>query len=191
MTYRIIIGNWGSECVAGEIPDNIWKYIEDECEGDASLYRDKLDAGEVPEEFQLASDSGSFYDVDSFYNEYGPYCHSTLTICDEDGCEELMTIDSKDVTSEFQVMSAPSGKPYFVWESVEKGGWHVDIETDDEKFDKDKLKLHMDKLAYDNDNNGIAFIHAVEYDGNVYDVELDSTTGKSYELSFFKDEDED
>ena len=191
MTYRIIIGNWGSECVAGEIPDNIWKYIEDECEGDASLYRDKLDAGEVPEEFQLASDSGSFYDVDSFYNEYGPYCHSTLTICDEDGCEELMTIDSKDVTSEFQVMSAPSGKPYFVWESVEKGGWHVDIETDDEKFDKDKLKLHMDKIAYDNDNNGIAFIHAVEYDGNVYDVELDSTTGKSYELSFFKDEDED
>lgn len=188
MTYKIYIGNWGAECVAGVIPDKIWKYIQDECDGDFDTYKDKLGEDEVPEEFKIAEDEGSYCDCDSFFNRYGPYSDGTLTVCDEDGHEEFMTIEAKDLPSETEYVSASmsDGKPYFVWASVEKGGWFVEVETD-EPFDKSKLKLYKEKFSYDNDDTAHEFITRVEYDGEEYDVEVDSTRGKSYEVDFYKD----
>lgn len=191
MTYQIVIGNWGSECVAGVIPDKIWKYIQDECDGDLETYKDKLDEDEVPEEFKIAEDEGSYNDCDSFFYEYGPYSDGTLTVCDEDGHKEFMTIEAKDLPSETQYTSVPDGKPYFVWESSEKGSWVAYIETDDEPFDKSKLKLHVKKLCYNHDDDSLAFITGLEYDDEVVDVEVDSTRGKSYELDFYLDEEQD
>lgn len=190
MTYKIYIGNWGAECVAGVIPDKIWKYIQDECDGDFDTYKDKLGEDEVPEEFKIAEDEGSYYDCESFFNRYGPYSDGTLTVCDEDGHKEFMTIEAKDLPSETECVSASmsDGKPYFVWASVEKGGWFVEIETD-EPFDKSKLKLYKEKFSYDNDDTAYEFITRVEYDGEEYDVEVDSTRGKSYELDFYEGED--
>lgn len=188
MTYKIYIGNWGAECVAGVIPDKIWKYIQDECDGDFDTYKDKLGEDEVPDEFKIAEDEGSYCDCDSFFNRYGPYSDGTLTVCDEDGHEEFMTIEAKDLPSETEYVSASmsDGKPYFVWASVEKGGWFVEVETD-EPFDKSKLKLYKEKFSYDNDDTAYEFITRVEYDGEEYDVEVDSTRGKSYEVDFYKD----
>lgn len=194
MTYQIELSSWGAECVAGVIPDNIWKYILDECEGDASLYVDKLDSDEVPEEFKLASDSSSFYDAHNFWHEYGPY-DSTLTVRDDDEDEVVMTIESKDVPSETSSWSMSAseeakGKPYFVWTSEEKGTWRLEIPVEtDEPFDKSKLKLILGKLTYDNGKSSFEFISSVEYDGERYDVTLDSSTGKGYDTSFYQDED--
>ena len=42
MTYKISLHGWGSECVAGKIPDNVWKYIQDECDGDAKTNWTKM-----------------------------------------------------------------------------------------------------------------------------------------------------
>ena len=49
MKIKMSIYGYGSEYGAGYIPEKIWKYIQDECEGDASVYNEKLDDGEVPE----------------------------------------------------------------------------------------------------------------------------------------------
>ncbi len=192
MTYTISIGNWGSECVAGEIPDNIWKFIEDECDSDASTYLEKLEEGEVPEDLKLAEDNSSFYDVPGFFDCYGPYSDGTLTVTDEDDNE--IEIDASEFPKETEYTSCTVGKPYFVWESVEKGGWDATLDID-EPFDKSKLKLHTRKLSYDDDNYSKEFITAVEYDGQMLDVELNSTRGISYELDFYEaeiqEEDED
>lgn len=98
MTYTISIGQWGSECVAGEIPDNIWKYIEDECDGDTNTYLEKLEDGTMPEEMKLAEDNGSFYDVPGFFDCYGPYSDGTLTVTDEDDNE--IEIDASEFPKE-------------------------------------------------------------------------------------------
>lgn len=183
MTYNVSIGLWGSECVAGEIPDNIWKFIEDKCDGDASTYLEKIEEGEVPEELKMADDCSSFYDVPGFFDAYAPYSSGTLTVTDEDGND--IEIEASELPKETKCMSCTVGKPYFIWESVEKGGWDATIETE-EPFDKSKLKLHTKKLCYDNDNYAKEFITEIEYDGEVYDVEMNSTRGISYELDFYE-----
>lgn len=192
--YRIGISNWGSECVAGIIPDNIWKYIQDECEGDFDIYKEKFEEDEVPEEFKLADDIGSLYDADSFFHESGPYSNGTITIYNEDGTEELMTIEAKDIPSDTEYCSGSEsdGRPYFVWESVEKGSWFASpdfgenvIETT-QPFDKSKLKLNLVRLSYSNDDYCHEFIRTIEYDEEVLELEAE-TRGKSYELDFYKD----
>jgi len=185
MTYNISIGLWGSECVAGEIPDNIWKFIQDECDGDANTYLEKIDEGEVSEELKMADDCSSFYDVPGFFSTYAPYSSGTLTVTDDDGNDT--EIEASDLPKETDYTSCTVGKPYFIWESVEKGGWDANIETE-KPFDKSKLKLHTRKLCYDKDDYSKEFITAIEYDGEVYDVELNSTRGISYELDFYEDE---
>lgn len=191
MTYKISLHGWGSECVAGKIPDNVWKYIQDECDGDVETYKDKLDEDEVPEEFKIAEDESMFYDAVSFYRAYGPYDSCSVTVLDEND-EEVAELDASDLKNETTYASASKadGKPYFVWESVEKGRWQTEIETD-EPFDKDKLKLSVTKLSYNNYGASISHITAVEYDGIENEVEVDSTEGKSYELDFYKEDDKE
>ena len=191
MTYKISLHGWGSECVAGKIPDNVWKYIQDECDGDLETYKEKLDEDEVPEEFKIAEDESMYCDADGFYIEYGPYDSCSVTVLDENG-EEVAELDASDLKNETTYTSASKadGKPYFVWESVEKGWWQTEIETD-EPFDKDKLKLSVTKLSYDNDDTGTAHIVGVIYDDEQHDVEVDSAEGKSYELDFYKDDEKE
>ena len=199
MTYQIVLDHYGAECVAGVLPDKIWQYIQDECEGDKDIYIEKLDEGEVPEEFRIASDSGSFYDAHEvcgsyvFWHEYGPY-DSALTVYDEDGHKEIMTIEAKDLPSENSNYSVSTtdvakGKPYFVWTSEEKGTWHLEspIETD-EPFDKSKLKLFLGKLTYNNGNSSFEYICGIEYDGEYYEIGLVDSTGKGYDTDFYQDE---
>lgn len=183
MTYRVYVGNWGSECVAGEIPDNIWKYIQDECDGDASVYRDKLDEGEVPEEFRLAEDTGTFYDASSFFQEYGPYSDAEIQVQDEQH-HEVLKVDCKDVEKiTDELNAATKAKHYFVWESVEKGWWYADVETD-EPFDKSKLKIHVYRIEYNDTDSAMEFIPSISYNDEDYYLEPE-TEGKSYELSFY------
>lgn len=189
MKYVLSFGVWGSECVAGEIPANIWKFIQDECDGEASIYLEKLSDGEVPEELKLAEDCGDFYDADNqFFHEYGAYSNGSVTICCEG--QDDVEISLNDLPKETDYTSATNDKPYFVWESVEKGGWDTTIEIDGQ-FDKSKLKIHTQKLCYDNDDFAREIVTAIEYDGEVYDVEVNSTRGISYELDFYEAKEDD
>ena len=188
MKYQIEVGNWGAECVAGEIPDNIWKYIQDECDGDADDYAEKLGDGEVPEEFKLAEDIGFFYDAENFFQQYLPYADTDITVTDENydevfkGCLKELKQEVEDEVKE------PEGcRRCFVWRSVEKSTWIAgEIETD-EPFDKSKLKVKVIRLNLYNEDWCMDFATSIEYDGQVIEAESDSSRGISYELEFIDD----
>jgi hypothetical protein len=197
MKIKMSLFGYGSEYRAGYIPEKIWKYIQDECEGDASVYNEKLDDGEIPDELKLAESSGEYYDAASFFEGYLPYSDTSLNIKAEDDTD-LGDINLEDFkTKELFESKLNNSKPYFVWESVEKGCWDVVNEDDDElieigeEFDVTKLKIHLEKLKYDNNSKELAFISAIEYDGEIYNITLNSTTGKYFGCDFYKDSEED
>jgi hypothetical protein len=200
MKIKMSIFGYGSEYVAGYIPEKIWKYIQDECEGDASIYNEKLDDGEVPDEFKLAESSGEYYDAVSFCEGYFPYYDTNLIVYDENNKESAdisLTDEEIDVYTKTNRTKPEANKPYFVWESVEKGTWDVVNEDDEEEieingeFDVTKLKIHLEKLNYKNNHTVLAFISAIEYDGEIYNITLNSTTGKALECDFYEDSEED
>ena len=198
MKYQIAISGYSAECVAGVIPDKIWKYIQDECNGDVDSYVEKLDDGEVPDEFKIAEDSSSFCDADFacgskvFWHESGLY-EGTLTVYEEDSHKEIMSAEAKDLPSDFKAWStsataAAEGKPYFVWKAEEDGDWLLEfpIETD-KPFDKSKLKLLFGDLAYGNGTSHAVCLGSIEYDGEQYEIALDSSSTKGHSVEFFKD----
>lgn len=200
MKIKMQIYGWGSEYGAGYIPEKIWKYIQDECEGDASVYNEKLDDGEVPDEFKLAESRGEYYDAATFFEGYAPYYDANLVVYDENNKEitDISLIDEElDIDTETNKTKPEANKPYFVWESAEKGCWDVVNEDDDAlieidgDFDVNKLKLHLEKLRYNNNRKGLAFVSAIEYDGEIYNVSLNSTRGISFECDFYEDSEED
>lgn len=204
MKIKMSIYGYGSEYVAGYIPEKIWKYICDECEGDASIYNEKLDDGEVPEEFKLAESSGEYFDwlndVEAFFDGYAPNYDVNLVVCNEND-EEIakisLTDEELDIDTEPYRTKPKANKPYFVWESVEKGCWDVVNEDDDElieidgEFDVNKLKIHLETLKYDNNRKTLKFISSIDYDEENYNVTLNSTTGKGCECDFYEDSEED
>lgn len=196
MKYTIEVGSWGAECVAGQIPDNIWKYIEDECDGEGSEYAEKLNDGEVPEEFKLAEDMGSFCDADCFFHEYLPYADTDIRVIDEDDHEVLscsledltqVRVDSTEPPDEYDENEEPlPSKPCFVWRSVEKSTWISGELELDEPFDKDKLKVNVCRLNLF-DEYFLDFARSIAYGDKVFEADTDSTRGVSYELDFYED----
>lgn len=196
MKYTIEVGRWGAECVAGQIPDNIWKYIQDECDGDASTYREKLDEGEILEEFKLAEDIWSFYDADSFFHEYLPYADTDIRVIDEDG-HVVLSCPLNELKQEIVDETEPDGeydeneeplpyKPCFIWRSVEKSTWiYGELELD-EPFDKDKLKVNVCRLNLF-DEHIIDFARSIAYGDKVFEADTGSTRGVSFELDFYED----
>lgn len=190
------IYGFGSEYRAGYIPEKIWKYIQDECEEDASVYNEKLDDGEVPDELKLAENSAEYYDAVCFFEGYFPYSDANLTVYDENNKEiaDINLADEElDVDTKLSRTKPEAAKQYFVWESVEKGCWDVVNEDDDElieidgEFDVNKLKIHLERLTYDNNCKILEFVSAIEYDGEIYDITLNSTRGKSVECDFYEE----
>lgn len=200
MKIKIQMYGFGSEYRAGYIPEKIWKYIQDVYDEDASVYNEELDDGKVPDEFKLAESRGEYYDAaDCFFEGYFPYSDVNLTVYDENDkkiADISLTDEELDIDTTTNKTKPEANKPYFVWESVEKGGWKVvngDDEGDDElieidgEFDINKLKIHLQKLTYDNNCKILEFISAIEYDGKIYDIDISFTRGKSFECDFYKD----
>lgn len=52
-------------------------------------------------------------------------------------------------------------------------------------------KLYLEKLRYNNNRKGLAFVSTIEYDGEIYNVSLNSTRGISFECDFYEDSEED
>ena len=100
MTYEITIGWYGWGCVVGEIPQETAEYIKKGCGGDGSTYAEKLDAGEVPENFRLAEYSDDFEVADSFFTMYGPNCESRVNVYGDGLPEDGLEIDATELTSE-------------------------------------------------------------------------------------------
>ena len=183
MTYSISVGWWGWECVVGEIPKETVEYVRKECGGNGSTYAEKLDAGDVPERFRLAGNTDDFEIADSFFNMYGPNCDSRVTVYGEGLPESGLEINAADMTSETTDTHIASDKPYFVWAHEEKGSWSA-VVTTDKPFDTSKLKLHIQRLWYNNDASDARLITGIVYDGEYHDVILDSSTGAGYSLEF-------
>jgi hypothetical protein len=191
MKIKMSIFGYGSEYAAGYIPEKIWKYICDECVGEASVYNEKIDNGEVPDEFKLVENSSEYYDTPCFWGGYLPYSDTKLNIKSEDDTD-LGDINLEDcIIKESSETKPENNKPYFIWESIEKGCWDVVNEDGDElieidgDFDINKLKIHLDKLKCDSHSKELEFISAIEYDGEIYDITLNSTTGKAMEFDFY------
>lgn len=197
MKIAISFFGYGAECVAGYIPENIWKYIQDECGGDVDEYNEKLDSGEVPENLRLAPDSGEYFETDAkvFFNNYGPYNDACITVYDEDENKIAeFKLDNENIEIITSSKKPETKKPYFVWQSVEKGSWTANdseyFEIDGE-FDIKKLKVNLIRLNYDNNENYVSQIWGIEYDNVEYDISLDSTDGKGTECTFHEDSEED
>ena len=189
MKYTVEVGMWGAECVAGVIPDNIWKYIVDECDCDADTYAEKLNDGEVPEEFKLAEDVGSFYDTEGFFYQSLPYADTGITITDENG-KVVLDCDLTDLKQNIvDETTEPEGcRRCFVWRSVEKSsGWiYGEFETD-EPFDKSKLVVNVYRLNLYNEDYCRDFASSVEYGDETIEADAEETRGISYELEFVDD----
>lgn len=189
MKYIVSIGRWGAECHAGEISDDIWKYIQEECNSDSNEYAEKLDSGEVPDEFKLAEDLGSFYDAGSFFDKWGAYADTDIQIYDENNNEVLnccLTDLKQEISNE--TTEPANCKHCFVWQSCEKSEWmNVEITTD-EPFNKDKLKVNVDRLNLYNEDYTLSFVSSIEYDGQIFEAECpEESRGISYELEFIDD----
>lgn len=200
MKIKMQIYGFGSEYRAGYIPKKIWKYIQDKCEEDASVYNEKLDDGKVPDEFKLAESRGEYYDAeDCFFEGYFPYSDVNLGVFDENDkmiADINLTDEELDIDISINRTKPKANKHYFVWESVEKGTWKVVNEDDelieiDGEFDINKLKIHLQKLTYDNNCKILEFISAIEYDGKIYDIDISFTRGKSFECDFYEDYEQD
>lgn len=182
MTYTLCFSRHGSECSSGAISDDIWSYIQDECDGSASTYSDKLENGEVPEDLMLADGLPDFYMTDDIFYAAGPYADATVTVFEDE--KEIAKFKSSEVESTTETIDASTkAKHYFVWESTEKGIWKTEIETD-EPFDKSKLSLNTCCLKY----NGleIEIVSSIIYDGEECSFEPE-TEGISFELEFYGD----
>lgn len=191
MKYKLCFSGLGSECVVGEVSDEIWEYVKDKCDSDGSVYGDRLDSGGVPEDLRLAEDMGSFYDVHPLmFHEYAPYTGCKICVVEVDTGREVaqLKLDDCEVATEYK--SCTCGRPYFIWESVEKGCWSNDIEIDvDGEFDASKLRFNTTQISYSQDDYCLRFIVTFDYDGETYELDEADTTGKSYELNFFEGED--
>jgi hypothetical protein len=121
MKYTVSIGRWGAECHAGKISDDIWKYIQEECDGDSNEYAGKLDSGEVPDEFKLAEDSSSFCDAGSFFDAWAANADTNIQIYDEDENEVITRRKSvivKPMSEEEAVLQMNMiGHDFFVYRS--------------------------------------------------------------------------
>lgn len=189
MKYTVSIGRWGAECHAGKISDDIWKYIQEECDGDSNEYAEKLDSGEVPDEYKLAEDSASFYDAGSFFDKWAAYADTDIQIYDENN-NEVLNCCLKDLKQEIwnETKEPDNCKHCFVWTSGEKSEWmNVEITTD-EPFNKDKLKVNVDRLNLYNEDYKLDFVSGIEYDGQIFEAESpEYTRGISCELEFIDD----
>ena len=154
----------------------------------------------MPDEFKLAENSAEYYDAYSFFEGYAPYYDANLVVYDENDKEIAdisLTDEELDIDTETFRTKLEANKPYFVWESVEKGCWDVVNEDDDElieidgEFDVNKLKIHLETLKYNNNRKTLKFISSIDYDEENYNVTLNSTTGKGYECDFYEDSEED
>lgn len=189
MKYTVEVGMWGAECVAGKIPDKIWKYIQDECDGDANEYADKLNEGEVPEELKLAEDVGSFYDTEGFFYQSLPYADTGITITDENG-NVVLDCDLTDLKQNIvDETTEPEGcKHCFVWRSVEKSsGWISGVFETDEPFDKSKLVVNVYRLNLYNEDWCMDFASSIEYGDESIEACVEESRGISYELEFIDD----
>lgn len=185
MKYTVCLNGYGSECVVGAIPDEIWKYIQDECDGDADNYLYKLNYDEMPEEFKLADHVSTFYYASCFFQKSGPHPDLEIQVYDEQH-HEVLKADCKDVEKNFlELNPAAKAKYYFVWREVQKGIWETEIETD-EPFDKSKLKLQVHRIERNYPYEPVEFIDkSIVYNDEEYwlDFEMDEEFDEIYEFT--------
>ena len=196
MQYRFEVGPWGAECVAGVIPDNIWKYIQDECDGSATTYLEKLSKGEVPEKFKLAESIGKFNEPADcvekiIYSNSGAYYDTDIVVYDEDDDEVYRECLDDVSANEYKenIIKQPKGTHFFIWRSVEKSCW-LEGEFEDEEFDESKFGISVDTIM----NGGdilVGLIKSISYDDEVFETTGSDSRGVSYELNFYEAEDED
>lgn len=182
MTYTLTIRGWGNECLLGEMSDEIWKFIQEECNGETDTYLDKLDNDEVPEDLKLSDGGYSMFDNDYFFKEYGanPYA-CVVNVVDEDGNEVFSCEDCSGIDVERSLESVDENiSHYYLYSSDEKGHF-VECKFDADKFDASKLTIKTNGICFNNDDDNWNFIVGVEYDGEELEFsnELD-TRGVSF-----------
>lgn len=182
MKYTLCFSRNGSECSSGAISDAIWKYIQEECDGSSSVYSEKLDNGEVPEDMMLADSLPDFYMTDDIFYAAGPYSDSSITVYEDENTIEEFECSEVDSTTIDFVDASTKASHYFVWESIEEGIWKAEIETD-KPFDKSKLSLYTSCLKYNGQE--IEIVTSIAYDDEEYSLESE-TDGASWELEFYE-----
>ncbi len=184
MKLKIEICGLGAEFAVNEIPRKAYKYIKDKFNGDIDEYANAMDAGEVPDEYQmLEGTAGSFYEDGDYYQSLGPFPDSSfITVENEDTGEKYIDggdvakfIDEQPIDLYNPKEDAKRGQHFVMAQSLRKGfwgGWH--IETDDKEFDEKKLKLTYDTLCFNSKTYKI--VTGLEYDDEDYDLGVDGCT---------------
>lgn len=193
MKIKIMLKGEGNRYAAGYISDEVWQYIQDECDEDEDVYTQKLDDCEVPAKFKLTSDSAN-----TFFYGYGPKgCMCNLIICDEND-NQIAEIDLSKKVKDMKVSYASTyiklNTKYFLWESNEKGYWKVnngDFIDIDGEFDLKKLTIFEEILEQIDEYYTVSYIRSIAYDGVEYDISVDEKRDISAELFFLEEKDEE
>jgi len=182
MIITIEFSGYGNEIVVGSISKEDHQKILD--------YMEKNDIEELSDfYYEHADELGitAWHDTDEFVHAYGPNDETDVTITDEDGNTyyegTIMGLDDetplyREQTEEFDETDIKEGHRLFHGSSGEEGDWYVEIEIAvDEDFDISKLGIR-ERYIQTTEDGGMVF-DKVTYNGEEYDIELQSseTTG--------------
>lgn len=176
MTITVEVTGYGNEIVVGGITPLEYKRIKDYMrENDIDDFDDFYNS-DGPSELDLPS----WYDNDGLVHAYGPNDESEMTITDEDGdvLFDDVTMNLEDETplyrEETEEYETEGDDILFFGSSMENGTWYAEIEIpDDEEFDITKLGITARNIQTDYEG-GFVF-DKLTYDGDVYDLELESS----------------
>lgn len=193
MTYKIVLNRWISEIGFGKVSDDIVKFFKEECDCDADTYQEQLENEDVDSKFKVADNSFEIFDAANIEHYYGPvYGSCDLTVYDENDEEVYSTVEEdnlKDINVEKDVVSIDViSKQYFYAEAEEKGYFECEIDID-EPFDINKLTLLVTEVSWDDESQGRDIITGFKYGDDEYELELDSSDGKSFEFNIIVNED--
>ena len=170
MKLKIEIRGWGGEYSVHEIPRKAYKYIKEKFKGDIEAYAEAMDAGEVPEEYQMLEGMRQNFETDGdYYQALGMLFESSLlTVENEDTGEKYIDGERPEKFADGPTdiydpkENAKRGQHFVLAQSIREGWLGWSIETNDKKFNKKKLKLSFDVLRFNSETYRI--VTEVMYD---------------------------
>ena len=193
--FRLVFNRYGGEVAIGSITQAQFEYWEDNDEFEAYMYKVDSDADEanqgIPKEAQFEY---PFYEYGDICHLSGPEWAESQTLYIEEVNKDGRPLEKEDGSGYVEDLQYDYGDleslgvdvecvathnqrtikgPFVFGQYFNKGSWHTEvIKTGSDGIEFDKMKIRYE------DADGFKVFNEIEYDGENYYLEEDST-GKS------------